>query len=116
MGCWPRIAMFSSWALAQYRILKGFSARLVVDPNDMPKFYKSKDVRYALREGIRFDSDKLERPGILEQVSTSDWASAIVPVPTSQGSVRICGYMKMTINSVLEVDQYPYYNLKTCLV
>ena len=37
----------------------------------------------------------------------SDWAASIVPVPKADGSVRICGDYRMTVNSELKVDQYP---------
>ena len=37
----------------------------------------------------------------------SDWAAPIVPVPKSDGGIRICGDYKVTINPALEVDQFP---------
>ena len=51
--------------------------------------------------------DKLEASGIIEKVSCSDWAAPIVPVPKANRHFRICGDYKVTVNPVLEVDQYP---------
>lgn len=45
--------------------------------------------------------------GVIEKVQYSDWAAPVVPVPRSNGGIRICGDYRVTINSALEVNQYP---------
>ena len=58
-----------------------------------------------LKEGVRREIENLVELGIVEP-STSPWASPVVPVPKSDGSVRVCvDYRKL--NSVTEAD--PYY-------
>ena len=37
----------------------------------------------------------------------SEWAAPVVPVPKQDGSIQACGDFKITINSFLNVDQYP---------
>ena len=46
---------------------------------------------YALREAVEAELNKLEENGVIVKVEQSDWASPIVVVPKSDGSVRICG-------------------------
>ena len=51
--------------------------------------------------------NKLEEQGVIVKVDRSDWASPIVVVPKADGSVRICGDYKVTINQVVDDEQYP---------
>ena len=37
----------------------------------------------------------------------SDWAAPIVPVVKPDGSVRLCGNYKVTVNQVAKVERYP---------
>ena len=95
------IAQYGDLFKQEIGTLEGFQAKLAVDT---PKFYKPRAVPYAIRDAVE---DRMERLGIVERVHTSEWASPIVPVPKADGSIRICGDFKVTINPVLEVDQYP---------
>ena len=87
--------------------MEGFQAKLRMMQNAVPKFLKAHSVPYALREAIEKELNRLERLGVIEKVSHSDWATPIVPVPKADGSVRICGDYKATVNPQLVVDQYP---------
>ena len=51
--------------------------------------------------------NRLEREGVLKRVNHSQWVAPIVTVPKKDGTVRICGDYKVTVNPVLDVDQYP---------
>ena len=42
------------------------------------------------------------------KTSSSDWAAPIVAVPKKDGKFWICGDYKVTINQVLNVEQYPF--------
>ena len=50
---------------------------------------------------------RLEKDGILSKVEYSEWATPIVPVVKRNGSVRVCGDFKVSVNPVLCAEQYP---------
>ncbi len=84
-----------------------FTTKLSIQPGARPKFCKARPVPYALRGAVEEELDRLEAQGVLEKVTHSDWAAPIVAVPQKDGKTRICGDYKVTVNPVLEVDQYP---------
>ena len=86
------------------------TAKLYVKPNCNPKFCKPRSVPHALKEGVEQELTRLENLGVLEKVRYSEWAAPIVPAVKPDKSIRICGDYKVTVNSVLEVDQHPLPN------
>ena len=78
-----------------------------IEDDAKPKFYKARAVPFAMKEAVEQEIDRLEDQGILTSVPYSEWASPIVIVPKTDGSVRICGDYKVTINPVIENDTYP---------
>ena len=90
--------------------IQGVKAKLYVKPDSKPKFFKPRPVPHALKEAIEQELDRLESMGVIEKVRYSEWAAPIVPVVTPDNSIRVCGDYKVTVNSVLEVDQHPLPN------
>ena len=62
---------------------------------------------FALRGRVEQELDRLHESGVIEPVEYAEWAAPIVPVIKSDGSVRICGDYKVTVNRVAKVDSYP---------
>ena len=77
-------------------------------------FLQARTVPYALGEKIEVELERLQKEGIIEPVPFSEWAAPIVPVMKQDGTVRICGDYKLTVN-LLKTDSYPILELKTCL-
>ena len=50
---------------------------------------------------------RLKSNGVIVKVERSKWAAPIVVVPKANGSIRICGDYKVTINKVVEDTCYP---------
>ena len=87
--------------------VQGATAKFHVNSDCQPKFCKARPVPYALRAKVEAELDRLEKEGILEPVKFSDWAAPIVPVVKRDGSVRICGDYKLTVNQAASTDTYP---------
>ena len=64
-------------------------------------------VPFALKAAVEKELLRLENLGILEKVSSSEWATPIVAVPKKEGNIRICGDYKHTINPALNIDVHP---------
>ena len=88
-------------------VVRGVTAKFHIDPQARPKFYRPRSVPYAMREKVEQELDRLHQQGIIEPVQFSDWAAPIVPVLKQNGSVRICGDYKLTVNEVAKLDTYP---------
>ncbi|UYV84511.1 K02A2.6-like [Cordylochernes scorpioides] len=67
-----------------YGVFKGLRARLLVDPEMKPRFFKSRPIPYALKE-ISRELDRLVK------------------------TIRICGDFKITANQALKADQCPLH-------
>ena len=87
--------------------MKGVVAHLKLKENAKPQFFKPRPVPFDLKEKIATEVNRLERISMLEKIEFSEGATPIVPVLKPDGSVRICGDYRMTINPVLDVQEYP---------
>ena len=98
-------------------MLKGFQAKIYVDPSAQPKFCKARTVPYAMQMLVKKKLDRLVQLGILEPIQFAEWAAPIVPVLKSdKKNVRICGDFKLTINQPLRLDRYPIPRIEVLLV
>ena len=87
--------------------LKDFEVDIELKDDVKPRFVKARPVPYAIKEGIEAELERLVEEGIYKSVPYSDWASPIVPVNKSDGSIRICGDYKTTINPRAKCVNYP---------
>jgi hypothetical protein len=87
--------------------VKGMTATIHVDAESRPKFYRPRSVPYAMRGKVEKELERLEQQGVIKPVQFSDWAAPIVPVLKKDGSVRICGDYKLTVNRAAKLDTYP---------
>ena len=60
----------------------------------------------GMTDYFQLASPLLTRDGILTPVMNGEWVSPIVVVPKTDGRVKICEDNKVSVNLVLDVDQY----------
>jgi hypothetical protein len=86
---------------------QGIKAKIILKDGAQAKYFKARAVPYALKEKIGKELDKLETEGTIRKVQYSEWAAPIVPIVKEDGSIRICGDYKVTINPASQLDNYP---------
>ena len=86
--------------------IKGFKADIKLQDDAKSVFWKTRLVPYALRQKVEV-LDHLESQGVVKKVERSDWASPMVCVQKKDGSIRICGDFKVSINRFLLDNPYP---------
>ncbi len=55
--------------------IEGFTATLHISEGAQSKFWKPRPVRFALRAAVKEELALLEQVGVIEKVSSSDWAA-----------------------------------------
>ena len=86
--------------------VKGVSTKIFLDPSARPRFCKPRTIPYALRTKVNKELERLEAAGVIEPIQFSDWAAPIVPMLKQDGSLRICGDYKVTVNQAAKLDTY----------
>ena len=75
-----------------------------------PVFCKARPVPYAVKENVDREIESREHEGVIKKVESTEWASPIVCVPKRNGTIRICGDFKVSVNPVLISNPYPLPN------
>lgn len=86
---------------------QGDPVHIGVDPDVQPRFFKARTVPLAYRAQVDAELDKQISEGLWEPVASSRWAAPLVIAPKANGSLRICGDYRLTVNKVATPYQYP---------
>lgn len=81
--------------------------RLQLIEGASPVFVKARTLPLALRSRVEAELVRLQRENVIEKVEQSDFGTPIVPIIKRDGSIRICGDYKITINPLLKDYHYP---------
>lgn len=101
------LAKFENLFDGQLGTFKMSKAVLRVKEEAIPKFFRPRPLPLAIKDKVEQEIEKLVNMNILEPVRYSEWGTPIVPVLKKNGSIRICGDFKVTLNPHLHVEQYP---------
>ena len=80
---------------------------IVLEDDASPIYLKARSVPYALKKKVEDELERLVKLGLYEPIAYSPWATPIVPVPKSDGTIRICGDYKTTVNPRAKCEKYP---------
>ena len=83
--------------------MKGVEVVIDVNPDAKLKLLKARPVPYAIKKKIETELERLVKM-MFEAVNFSRWATPIVPVVKSGGTIRICGHYKQTVSRVYNCD------------
>ena len=61
----------------------------------------------SLISPVEAELKRLTALGVISPLENSEWATPVVPVIKKDGTVRLCGDFKVTLNQALCVDRYP---------
>lgn len=86
---------------------KGEPIHLSIDEGVKPIFMPVRTVPFALKDKVKHEIKRLIDTKRIEPVEHSDWGTPVVPVLKADGTVRLCGDYRITLNKYLKVDHFP---------
>ena len=95
--------------------MKSFRAHLSLKDGATPRFHCPHPVRFAIKDSVGCELDSLEEAGILHKIYILQWLGCIT-CPCPGRTLLLRDDYKVTINLVLQVDQYPLPNPTELLV
>ncbi|XP_018407383.1 PREDICTED: uncharacterized protein K02A2.6-like [Cyphomyrmex costatus] len=93
---------------AEFAAIKDIQIHLKLKKDASPVFVRARPVLFKLQMLVEKELDTLEKAGVIEKVESSKWATPIVSILKKDGSIRICGDYKATLNPHLIVYEYPF--------
>ena len=95
--------------------VRDYEACLDLKPDARAKFCKARPVPFAIKDKLEIALNELVKSGHFVPVTHSEYASPIVPVIKDDGTVRVCGDYKTTVNPNLDTAIYPLPTMEDCL-
>ena len=93
----------------------GMEVKIHIDPDAQPQFFHLRPVPLALRLKVERELERFVQDKVIEPVQFSKWAVPIIPVVKPNGSLRICGDYKVTVNKYAKTEEISFPASKTSL-
>ena len=94
--------------------VQGHEARITLTAKAKPRFHRPRPVPHALQEKVNQKLHGMQREGVIRPVEKSGWATPVVVIRKGDGTVRLCGDYKVTLNPYLDMGGYPMPNPRVC--
>lgn len=97
-------------------IYKGEPIHLSLEAGAKPIFMPVRTVPFALKDKVKDEIKRLVEIKRIVPVEYSEWGTPVVPVLKPDGTVRLCGDYRITINKYLKIDHYPLPTINDILM
>lgn len=81
--------------------------QLHVREDSVPIYCRPRSLPFKMIDQVEKEIDRLEKSGFITPVDRSEWGTPLVPVAKPDGSIRLCGDYKITLNKFLIPHRYP---------
>uniref|UniRef100_A0A224YP72 RNA-directed DNA polymerase n=1 Tax=Rhipicephalus zambeziensis TaxID=60191 RepID=A0A224YP72_9ACAR len=95
-------------------LVKGYMHEVKRRPGIQPVAAKLRRLPFLLQQQVSDELSRLEKSGVIERVSASDWVSPLVVVKKKNGSLRLCVDLREP-NKAIVVDGFPLPHIEELL-
>ena len=87
--------------------LKTVKTKLYLQNDAVPVYCKPRVVPFALRPKVEAEIENLLKENVISPIEHSEWATPVVPVVKKNGTIRLCGDFKVSVNPFFLPNSYP---------
>ena len=77
------------------------------DPSVKPIRFRPRRVPFGIKDKVDAAIDSLIARKVIEQIADTEWGTPVVPIVKKDGSIRLCGDYKVTINKAIRPHPHP---------
>ncbi|XP_031339506.1 uncharacterized protein K02A2.6-like [Photinus pyralis] len=78
--------------------------------------YASYKCNSSIKKRVEDELNTLQREQVITPVETSEWGTPLVPIIKNDGSLKLCGDYRLTVNRYFKQVQYPLPSVESILM